>query len=317
MSQGAGNQARAANILSFDLEEWYQLSHRSLCQELIPPCDSIFRQLDYLLDLLQRCNVRATFFALGLLIEAYPELVRRIAAAGHEVGCHGYGHLQISRLTRQQFQEDTRRAKQVVEDALGKPVRGYRAAAFSISRESLWALEVLAENGFEYDSSIFPVRHRRYGIAGFDRRILRYPLPNGLAITEVPLATVRVPGINLPVAGGGYVRLMPYALLRRAVAGLNRQGVPLVTYFHPYEFDDQPLDIFRVLRPGSTSARLRARMLNFDQNLGRRSMRGKLQRLLQDFRFTTFAEYLREADLGDSRALLSAESGPVRRAVCG
>ncbi len=317
MSQGEEKQGRTANILSFDFEDWYQLSHRHLSRELIPPYDSIFRQLDYLLDLLQRCNVRATFFALGLLIEACPDLVRRIAAAGHEVGSHGYAHLQIFRLTRQQFQEDTRRAKQVVEDALGKPVRGYRAACFSIDRESLWALEVLAENGFEYDSSIFPVRHRRYGIAGFDRRVLRYPLPNGLAITEVPLATVRMAGINFPVAGGGYVRLMPYTLLRRAVAWLNRQVAPLVTYVHPYEFDDQRLDIFQVLQPPSTSTRLRARLVNLDQNLGRGSMRGKLERLLRDFRFTTFAEYLKEADLSDSRALLPAASGPVRRAVCG
>ncbi|HVP43776.1 MAG TPA: DUF3473 domain-containing protein [Terriglobales bacterium] len=308
---------RTPNILSIDLEEWYQLSHRYLSGQSIPPRDSIFREVDYLLDVLQRHGARATFFALGLLIESHPELVRRIATAGHEIGSHGYEHLQIFRLTREQFQEDTRRAKQVVEDALGAPVRGYRAAYFSINRASLWALEVLAENGFEYDSSIFPVRHRRYGIADFDRRILRYRLPNGLTITEVPLATVRLAGTNLPVAGGGYVRLLPYPLLRRAVRKLNASGAPLVTYFHPYEFDDERLDLLRVFHPAGPSAALRARIVNFQQNLGRSSMRGKLERLLQDFRFTTFAEYLREADLSESRTLLPAESGQVRRAVCG
>ena len=308
---------RATNILSIDLEEWYQLSYRALSGQSIPPRDSIFREVDYLLEVLQQHDTRATFFALGMLVESHPELIRRIAAAGHEIGSHGYAHLQIFRLTRQQFQDDTRRAKQVVEDALGGPVRGYRAAYFSIDRSSLWALEVLAENGFEYDSSIFPIHHRRYGIPDFDRRSLRYLLPNGLKITEVPLATLPLVGGNFPVAGGGYVRVLPYPVLRHAVRSLNAAGTPLVTYFHPYEFDDERLDILRVYRPAGAAAAVRARVVNFQQNLGRFSMRGKLERLLQDFRFTTFAEYLREADLSDSRALLPAESGQVRRAVCG
>ena len=307
----------ATNILSIDLEEWYQLTYRYFCGQSIPPRDSIFREVDYLLDLLQRHGARATFFALGILVESLPELVRRIAAAGHEIGSHGYAHLQIFRLTRERFQEDTRRAKQVVEDALGGPVRGYRAAYFSIDRSSLWALEVLAENGFQYDSSIFPVRHRRYGIADFDRRSMHYLLPNGLKITEVPLATLPVAGANVPVAGGGYVRVMPYWLLRRAVRKLNAAGAPLVTYFHPYEFDDERLDILRVFRPAGAAAALRARFVNFEQNLRRPSMRSKLERLVRDFRFTTFADYLKEADLSESRALLPTESGPIRRAICG
>jgi polysaccharide deacetylase family protein (PEP-CTERM system associated) len=305
------------NVLSIDLEEWYQLSHRHFTGQAIPPRDSIFRQVDYLLDLFQRHGVRATFFALGLLIESHPELLRRISEAGHEIGSHGYAHLQIFRLTRQQFQEDTRRARQVVEDALGAPVRGYRAAYFSIGRSSLWALEVLAENGFEYDSSIFPIHHRRYGIPDFDRRTLRYHLPNGLTITEVPLATVPLAGSNVPIAGGGYVRLLPYPVLRRAVRRLNASGTPLVTYFHPYEFDEERLDILRVYRPAGAAAALRAHFVNFEQNLRRASMRAKLERLLRDFRFTSFAEYLREADLNESRALLPTESGQVRRPVFG
>ncbi len=317
MPQGRENGTSTLNILSFDLEEWYQLSHRYLSGQAIPPRDSIFREVDYLLDLLQRHGARATFFALGLLIETYPELVRRIAAAGHEIGSHGYAHLQIFRLDRQRFQEDTRRAKQVVEDALGAPVRGYRAPYFSIDRSSLWALEVLAENGFQYDSSIFPVHHRRYGIADFDRRSMQYLLPNGLKIIEVPLATLSVAGTNIPVAGGGYVRVMPYLLLRRAVRRLNAAGAPLVTYFHPFEFDDERLDLLRVFRPPGAAAALRARYVNFEQNFRRASMRPKLERLLHDFRFTTFAEYLREADLNESRALLPAESGQVRRPVFG
>ena len=305
------------NVLSIDLEEWYQLSHRSLSGCLIPPRDSILREVDYLLDVLQRHGVRATFFALGLLVESHPELVRRIAAAGHEIGSHGYAHLQIFRLTRQQFLEDTQRARRVVEDALGTPVRGYRAAYFSIDRSSLWALEVLAENGFEYDSSIFPIHHRRYGIPGFDRRTLRYHLPNGLKITEVPLATVPLAGRNIPIAGGGYVRLLPYPVLRQAVRRLNASGEPLVTYFHPYEFDEERLDILRVYRPSGAAAAWRARVANLQQNLGRASMRNKLERLLRDFRFTTFTEYLRGGELSESRALLPAASGQVRRAVCG
>src|ERR1039457_4163949 len=149
------------NLLTIDLEDWHQLAYRRLTGALPPPQKHVFRQMDLLLELLERHHVHATFFTLGSLAERCPELPRKVASMGHEIASHGYGHLIVHRLTRQQFEEDTRRGKQVLEDVVGQPVRGYRAAEFSIRTDSLWALEVLAELGFEYDSSIFPRSEER------------------------------------------------------------------------------------------------------------------------------------------------------------
>src|SRR5579862_3717124 len=152
------------NLLTIDLEDWHQLAYRRLTGDTPPPQTHVFRQMDLLLELLERHRVRATFFTLGSLAERCPEIPRRVASMGHEIASHGYAHLIVHRLTRQQFEADTRRGKQILEDLIGRPVRGYRAAEFSIRADSLWALEILAELGFEYDSSIFPIHHRRYGI---------------------------------------------------------------------------------------------------------------------------------------------------------
>jgi len=302
------NSTPIPNILSIDLEDWHQLVHRRMKGEAGSPSANVERQLETLLALLEEHQVRATFFTLGMLAEARPEVVRRVAAAGHEIASHGYQHRRVYQMSPEEFRADTAKSKALLEDIVGAKVVGYRAAEFSITRAALWSLEVLAELGFEYDSSIFPIHHRRYGIADFDPRPMRYSFSGGRSLVEVPLATLRRAGQNLPFAGGGYFRLLPLSTLVRGFERVNAKGLPVTTYFHPYEFDPEPLDAFAALGPASLRQRVVGMRLNWHQNLGRSSVRGKLAELMRRFRFTTFREYFQGADLGESPALLRAAS---------
>lgn len=294
------------NIFSIDLEDWYQLAHRRVTGELLPARDSVYRQADVILEMLRETSTRATFFTVGMMAEQFPDLIRRIAGEGHEIACHGYHHLIVYRLTPEEFRADTARAKNTLEDITGQAVVGYRAAEFSIRSSALWALEVLAELGFEYDSSIFPIRHRRYGIPGFERRPQHYQTQAGRGIVELPPSSLEFRGTRVPIAGGGYFRLLPQAALLSAVGRLNREGLPLVTYFHPYEFDDERLTVSRTLKPSGAQKRLRARLFDFHQNLRRTTMRSKVRALLRQFEFLTCREYIHAAGLVASRRLFSA-----------
>lgn len=293
------------NIFSVDLEDWHALVRRRVTgTPLSPPTPNVLRQTDRLLRLLDRYGVKATFFTLGSLAAHRPRLVQRIAQAGHEIACHSYSHDIVYQLTPEAFREDTRRAKETLEDVTGAAVVGYRAPEFSLNEQSLWALDVLAELGFEYDSSIFPIRHRRYGIAGFDPAPKRYALPRGGGIVEVPLSTVALGGARLPVAGGGYFRYLPTTVIKRAARRLHAQGRPLVTYFHPYEFDTRRLDIFEHLKPSTWKMRARGLLFNMHQNVGRASLANKVAALLGTFPFTTFQDYLARVRIGESSRLL-------------
>ena len=159
--------------------------------------------MDRLLELLDRSNTKATFFILGMVAEKIPSLIRRIATSGHEIASHGFFHYTINCMTPISFENDVNKSKKLLEDTVGKKILGYRAAEFSVTKKTLWALEVLAELGFHYDSSIFPIHHRRYGIPDFSRRAERYDLSNGMQIIELPLTTLQWSNVNWPVAGGG------------------------------------------------------------------------------------------------------------------
>jgi len=189
------------------------------------------------LELCARNRVRGTFFILGWVAERHPDLVREIQQAGHELGCHSYWHRLVYRLTPEEFREDTLRAKQAIESAAGVPVVGYRAPTFSVVERSYWALDILAELGFRYDSSIFPIHHDFYGVPGYSRRPCWQVLRGG-RILEFPLSTFRLFGSNLPVGGGGYLRILP---MRYTFFGVNRviqrDHMPLILYFHPWEID--------------------------------------------------------------------------------
>ena len=232
----------------------------------------------HLLDLLAQHQVQATFFVLGWVAEHYPQLVRDIDAAGHEIGAHSYWHRLIYRQTPNEFRSDLVRVRDVIAETIGKPVTAYRAPSFSITAESLWALEILAEEGFQIDSSIFPIRHDRYGIPGARQDIHQVQTPHG-SIWEFPVSVHRVAGINLPVSGGGYFRLYPLKWTTRCLQKINTQaGRPFVFYVHPWELDpDQPR------LPAGT------RLGRFRHYVGLSRTEEKLTALLQQFRFSTLS----------------------------
>jgi polysaccharide deacetylase family protein (PEP-CTERM system associated) len=224
-----------------------------------------------LLDLFDEHAVRGTFFVLGWVAERYPSLVPSIAARGHELASHGYAHRLVYDQTPDSFRDDVRRSKAIIEEQSGHRVNGYRAPSFSVTEQSLWALDVLLEEGYRYDASIFPIRHDRYGIPDAPRWPHAMARAGG-SLFEVPGSTVRVGGANLPVAGGGYFRILPYAWTRWGMRRLNQvEGQPAVFYLHPWEIDpEQPrlpasvLGRFRHYRNlHLTEARLHSLMRDF------------------------------------------------------
>lgn len=194
------------------------------------------------MDIFAEYKCRATFFVLGWVAEREPQLIREIAEKGHEVACHSFAHRRVFTLTPAEFRSDLRRARAAIEDATGLQIFGYRAPTFSIRRDSLWALEVLAEEGFLYDSSIFPIRHDLYGFPEAPRFVHRWDLPRGSNIVELPMSTVRLGTVNMPAGGGGYLRVLPMSYTRWAIDRLHRRdNRPAVVYFHPWEIDpEQP-----------------------------------------------------------------------------
>jgi len=270
----AATRTPPTNAMTVDVEDWFQVA--AFADRIDPASWDRFvprveRNTDRLIEMFAGASVRATFFTLGWIAERHPALIRRIAAAGHEVACHGYSHQLVYNQSQITFREETLRAKGLLEDLLGEPMRGYRAASYSIIRESLWALDILVEAGFEYDSSIFPVRHDRYGIPGGERWPHRLTAPGGGELVEFPLTTVRWLGMSLPIAGGGYFRLYPYALTRAGLATITRESLPVIFYLHPWEID-----------PGQPriNASLRSRFRHYT-NLGR--CEARLARLLTHF----------------------------------
>lgn len=228
------------NAITFDIEDYFQVETlRPLIEfDDWPRFELRVAQNVYkLLEILDAHGTRATFFVLGWISERTPDVVREIRRHGHEIACHGYAHRMIYEQTPEEFRQDVRRAKAILEDITGEKIVGYRAPTFSITERTLWALDILAEEGFDYDSSIFPVRHDRYGFPDWSRHIEVVKLRNGATITEAPPLTLRCFGLNLPAAGGGYFRLAPLWLSTFAIRRMNSEGHPAVIYLHPWELD--------------------------------------------------------------------------------
>ena len=267
----------ATNALTVDVEDYFHVAalapniHRDSWASRE---SRVVGNTQKLLAIFEQFDVRGTFFVLGWVAERHPQLVRDIAARGHEIACHGYSHRLVYEQSPEEFYAETLRAKNLLEEITGSAVVGYRAASYSIVRESLWALDILVELGFAYDSSIFPVRHDRYGIPNAERVPHRLATLNGKSIVEWPLATARILGCRLPVAGGGYFRLLPYWLSRWGLASINRrESQPFIFYLHPWEVDpEQP----------RVSASWLSRLRHYT-NLGKCEER--LRRLLGEFRF--------------------------------
>lgn len=273
------DEQTVVNALSIDLEDWFQgLTSTNRVPETWPRLESrVVANTERLLALLEEYGVRTTFFVLGYVADTCPDLVVRVAAAGHEIGVHGYWHRPIHRLTPEEFAAELDHSLTILRSLVSRPIIGHRAPYFSINKDSLWALDVLREKGFRYDSSFFPTRNMLYGYPEAPRFPHR---PGGDDLVEFPISTVRWGGINWPIGGGFYVRTWPYALIRLGIRQLNRQGQPAIMYLHPWELDlHQP-------RPRVTP---RERITHY---YGRGSLEGKLRRLLQDFRFVPLCELL-------------------------
>jgi polysaccharide deacetylase family protein (PEP-CTERM system associated) len=228
------------NAMSVDVEDYFQVSafDKVVARDRWDRFESrVEANTDRLLDLFASHGVSATFFILGWVAERHPALVRRIAAAGHEVASHGFGHQLVYELDVERFRDDVRRAKRQLEDTAGQRVAGYRAPSYSITKQSLWALDVLVEEGYAYDASVFPIHHDRYGIPDAPRH--PYVLERDAGrLVEAPPSTVRVGRVNLPVAGGGYFRILPFAWTRWGIARVNRhERQPVIFYLHPWEVD--------------------------------------------------------------------------------
>lgn len=275
MSESLANsrmQERFSNALTIDVEDYFQVSafapHIKRSAWETTPC-RIERNIDRILGLLAHGGAKATFFTLGWVAERFPRIVRDMVAQGHEVASHGQAHLRASDQSPDEFAEDINRAKRVLEDVAGVEVRGYRAPSFSIGEGNLWAFDCIAEAGYRYSSSVYPVRHDHYGMPDAPRFAFRVRE----RLLEIPITTARVFGRNLPAGGGGYFRLAPYSLSSWAIRRVNQLDQrAAIFYFHPWEIDPkQP-------RVEGVSAKTRFRhYLNLDRTEGR------LQRLMRDF----------------------------------
>ncbi len=282
------NQTRPSLIFSVDVEDWAQ----STLDTALPIGKHCADNARRLLELISQVpDARATFFVLGKFAEKHPGVVGELHAAGHEVACHGYGHVQVHRLGPEGFRHDLRRARSIISDITGAAVTGYRAPMFSIGAGNLWALEVLQDEGFHYDSSIFPIAGRRYGISNWPRESCTVRLGNNASIVEFPLTAMTIAGRNVPISGGGYARLLPgwilYRLLR--AQALRRSTWP-VFYCHPYEID--PDEFRRRSPPPPWGSRPLPLKLRLHQGLGRRGFAGKLRLLGRHFHFRSFADAL-------------------------
>lgn len=272
------------NVLTVDLEEWFVVE---IFADRIDPSEweSLPSRVEHsgylILEALEERKARATFFVLGWVAERHPGLIKDIAHAGHEIACHSYWHRRVDLLTPEVFREDTARALEAIERAGGVRPRGYRAPSWSINSEAVWALDILADLGFHYDSSVFPVKHDIYGDVKAPQRLAKLNLSNGRSILEFPASTVRLFGRNLPVAGGGYLRHSPYWYSSMMIRRLNREGHPAMVYVHPWEFDTS--------QPKIDGIGWRDR---YRQYSSINTFQQKFERLLDDFEFTTASSYI-------------------------
>lgn len=295
------NANGAPTIITIDVEEWFH-GHNYL--DHVPPATwtdqdlRVERGTSRCLDLLDRHGVKATFFVLGWTAERFPDLVREIARRGHEVGCHSYGHPEVFHLSRDEFRADCEQALAALARAGVTRPEGYRAPSFSLTPPVHSYLPVLAELGFRYDCSLFPVRHPRYGQPGSPRTPFRLG-PGQDDLVVIPMPTWRCLGQNVPFSGGGYLRLLPWTAYRFLRAGARAQGVPAIVYLHPWEMDD-----FRPQAQLSPLLRLRSQ--------GQQdSMPVKLERILRDGPFLTLGEHARR--LREAGRLPVREAGAIAR----
>jgi polysaccharide deacetylase family protein (PEP-CTERM system associated) len=278
-----------AHALSIDVEDFSNSAVLLACGRVVPPTHDVVRLTERMLGLFAETGTHATCFLLGEVAEAYPDLVRRIVAGGHELGVHGWHHHRIFQLERAADRQSLERSKALMEDLSGKQVRGYRAVAMSITRASWWAYDVLAELGFIYSSSIYPFRGRRYGVPDAPVGSHTVRTSSGATLLEIPLSVVRLGPLRLPALGGGYLRHLPLAYSRLALWALEREGRPAVVYLHPYELDDDAHpDSFPLSLTDAEQVAVRRFMRGQIRN--RRHTEAKIRGLLAAAPFTSIQE---------------------------
>lgn len=268
------------NALTIDLEDWYQSTFDPE-SEISHFC---VKNTKRVLELLDKYNVKATFFVQGMVARKYPEIVKLVKEKGHEIQSHGYSHRPLNKLSPEEIKKELLETKKILEDITGKEVIGFRAPDFSIDKKRLWIFEIMAECGIKYDSSIFPVRTRRYGINNFERGYSKIITKSGV-IEELPVSILKInlfKQINIPVGGGGYFRLFPYKFLSFSLDLLNKKNLPFVVYCHPYEFNHKELSMLE----GVTL------FLRLHQGIGRKGFAKKLSKLLQKAKFTTISKVI-------------------------
>ena len=273
------------NILTVDVEEWF---HPEALQNRFPrevwddqPA-RVEPLIDLLLDLFARHQARATFFVLGWVADKNPQIVKKIIDAGHEIASHSLNHRMVTRMTPEEFREDLSASIKILQDLSGRPVRGFRAPTFSIVERNLWAFDVIAEAGLQYDSSIYPIWHDRYGIPHAPRRPFAVDTKSGKKIVEFPMPTLRILKKNIPFGGGGYLRLLPLWFTIMGIKKFNKEGSPAIIYMHPWEFD--------VHQP-----RVKLSKLQSIRHYGRINQNpGKLAALLKKFNWMAMEDYLKE-----------------------
>ncbi|MCA9252256.1 MAG: polysaccharide deacetylase family protein [Phycisphaerales bacterium] len=277
------NHTKPNIILSVDVECWGQ----SVLDRSLPILPHAADNVRRLMQLFELHNAKATLFVLGKFAEVHPDVVAQAADAGHEIASHGYGHVEVFRMSPSEFRDDIRKASDIIAGIVGRRPKGYRAPVFSIRRDSIWALDVLADEGFEFDSSIFPFAGPRYGIADWPAGPCTVKTKSGHSIVEYPPTTLQLFGRRLPVGGGGYARLLPKRVLRMCFDRATRdRSTPPVFYCHPYEIDKTEIDTHY---PGTPLKR------RLHQGIGRKSFWSKLDALLARFSGTTFGSAIAKA----------------------
>lgn len=273
------------NILSVDVEEWF---HPEALQHLYPYSEwvnlesRVNENVEKLLQLFSDKNVKATFFTLGWIAKQHPGLIKKISGQGHEIASHGNKHKMVTKMSSEEFEVDLGESIKILEDTSGEKVLGFRAPTFSVVKETFWSFEIMEKLGLAYDSSVYPIWHDRYGVPDAPRQRYNALGNNGNTLTEFPMSTIKFFGKNIPFGGGGYLRIYPNWLTKKAIASVNNEGLPAIMYMHPWEFDE-----------GQTRLNLGKiqtwrHYYNIDKNLF------KLSGLLDQFSWTNFKTVIQE-----------------------
>jgi len=271
------------NALTFDVEDWFQIAalNKVISYDDWDHYESrVVVNVARIVDMLSRKGIKSTFFVLGWVAERYPQVVKMIFEAGHEVATHGYSHRSISEMSSREFEQDLLRSIRTIEGIIPEKVVGYRAPNFSVTSETFWVFEILADYGIEYDSSIFPIKHDRYGVKDFPRFPACIRVNEQKKVNEFPISTINLLGKNIPFAGGGYFRLYPYHFIKWAISSINSSGKPVLIFIHPWELDT---DLPRVGAGFLSKFRTYANLY---------LTQDRFHRLINDFHFSTAKEVL-------------------------